>query len=370
MKVAIVYDRVNKWGGAEQVLLALNELYPEAPLYTAVYSQEKAKWARVFSQVIPSFLQKIPVLNKKHELLGTFAPLAFETFNFDEYDLVISVTSEAAKGIITKPGTKHICYCLTPTRYLWSGYEEYLNNPPKRLSWIPFYKIISKPFLTYTKKWDAIAANRPDVMVGISKAVQKRIKKYYGRDSELIFPPVDINKFQIKNIKVKTNKDYFLLVGRLVPYKKVDLAIKAFNELGYPLVIVGTGSEENSLRKIAEDNIEFKGFVKDEDLPDYYRGAKALIHPQDEDFGITPVEAQAAGCPVVAYKAGGALDTVVEGKTGEFFDKQTVKSLISAVRRLDKKSYKKSELFDNASRFSKENFKKNFVELIESYYIK
>jgi glycosyltransferase involved in cell wall biosynthesis len=365
MKTAIVYDRVNKWGGAEQVVLALNEIFPKAPLYTAVYSPGKAQWAKVFPRVIPSFLQKIPILNSKHELLGAFTPMAFESFNFDEYDLVISVTSEAAKGIITKPGTKHICYCLTPTRYLWSGYEEYLSNPPKRLSWIPFYQTISKPFLSYTKKWDEIAAHRPDVMVGISKEVQKRIKKYYGRDSELIYPPVEVDNFKKTNSKYQTRKNYYLIVSRLVPYKKVDLAIKAFNKLGYPLVVVGTGSEENTLYKMANDNIDFRGFVKDENLPNYYKKAKALIHPQDEDFGITPVEAQAAGCPVVAFKAGGALDTVVEGKTGEFFDKQTVKSLISAVRRLDKKRYEKSKLVESASRFSKEKFKENIIGLIK-----
>jgi len=366
MKTAIVYDRVNKWGGAERVLLTLHEIFPGAPLYTAVYSPGKAEWAKVFSKVIPSFLQKVPVLRGSHELLGSFTPLAFESFNFDEYDLVISVTSEAAKGIITKPGTYHICYCLTPTRYLWSGYDEYLNNPPKKLSWIPFYKSISRPFLAYTKKWDKVAAYRPDKMIAISKAVKTRIKIYYGRESEIIFPPVDIRKFQITNSKYQTKKDYYLVVSRLVPYKKVDLVIRTFNELELPLVVVGTGSEEKKLKEMANDNIVFAGFVKDSQLPDYYSGAIALIHPQDEDFGITPVEAQAAGCPVVAFRAGGALDTVVEGKTGVFFDKQTVKSLTSSVRRLSKKKYKKVDFVENAERFSKEEFKKKFTLMIKN----
>jgi len=385
MKTAIVYDRVNKWGGAEQVLLALHEIFPQAPLYTAIYSSEKASWAKVFPQVIPSFLQKIPYLNQRHELLGTFTPLAFETFNFDDYDLVISATSEAAKGIITKPGTRHICYCLTPTRYLWSGYEEYFKGPA--------FKGIAYPAVSYLRKWDRIAAYRPDTMIAISKAVQTRIKKYYGRDSQIIYPPVDIKKFKVKsetlpagrqgskfktttkNLKLDNspstihrppNTDYYLVVSRLVPYKRVDLAISAFNELGLPLVVVGTGSEEKELRKLAKRNVEFAGFVNDSELIKYCKGAKALIHPQDEDFGITPVEAQAAGCPVVAFRAGGALDTVVEGKTGVFFDKQTVKSLISAVRVFEKKKFEKSDLVENAKRFSKEKFITDFKKLIEN----
>ena len=176
MKAAIVYDRVNKWGGAERVLLALHKVLPDAPLYTSVYSPETAKWAKVFPRVIPSFLQKFPILNKYHELLGWLTPIAYESFSFDEYDLVITVTSEAAKGIITKPHTKHICYCLTPTRYLWSGYKEYLDNPPKSLGWIPFYKVISQPFLKYAKHWDKIAGQRPDIMIAISQEVKVRIK--------------------------------------------------------------------------------------------------------------------------------------------------------------------------------------------------
>src|SRR3989344_5365198 len=167
-KVAIVYDRVNKWGGAERVILALHDIFPDAPLYTSVYDEKRAPWAKVFPKIYTSFLQKIPFARSWHEGFGWLMPLVFETFNFDKYDLVISVTSEAAKGIITKPETLHICYMLTPTRYLWSHYDEYLNNPPTSLNWIPFYKYISQPFLRYTKYWDYMAAQRPDVMVGIS----------------------------------------------------------------------------------------------------------------------------------------------------------------------------------------------------------
>jgi len=181
MKVAIVYDRVNKWGGAERVLLALHEMFPKAPLYTSVYDKKNAKWANVFPKIYTSFLQHIPFAKSNHELFAVLMPLAFESFNFDKYDLVISVTSEFAKGIITKQSTLHVCYCLTPTRYLWSGYEDYFRNK--------IFKILTKSIIIYLKEWDKMAAKRPDVMVAISSEVRNRIKKYYNRDSEIIFPP-------------------------------------------------------------------------------------------------------------------------------------------------------------------------------------
>jgi glycosyltransferase involved in cell wall biosynthesis len=372
MKVAIVYDRVNKWGGAESTLLSIHEMFPEAPLFTSVYNSETAPWAKVFPEVIPSFLQKIPFLNQRHELLGWLTPIAYELFNFDRYDLVISVTSEAAKGIITKPLTRHICYCLTPTRYLWSGYKEYLNNPGGIFTKIPFYKTVSIPLLSYTKKWDLIAAQRPDEYIAISSAVKDRIKKYYGRDSEVIFPPVDVEKFKIQKSKIniadqniKVN-NYYLIVSRLVPYKKVDLAVKTFNKLGLPLVVIGTGSEESKLKSMSKKNIKFLGFIENKDLNKYYRGAKAFIFPQEEDFGITAVEAQASGIPVIAYGKGGALDTVIDRKTGILFKEQTVESLIEGVKECDHLQFKKEDLLENAARFSKEKFKKEFLDFIKT----
>ena len=311
MKTVFLYDRVNKWGGAERVLLALHEVFPEAPLFTAVYSPKKAKWARVFPEVFPTFLQKIPFLQDKHEFLGTFTPIAFETLDLSGYDLVISVTSEAAKGVITKPDTYHICYCLTPTRYLWSGHDIYFGDP--------LLRFISRPVVSYLRRWDKIAAQRPDKMIAISTAVKKRIKKYYGRESEIIFPPVELNKFKLKNPGSNKRENFFLVVSRLVPYKRTELAISAFNELGLPLVVVGEGSEERRLKAMAKDNIEFVSQLTDAKLADYYKKCVALIFPQEEDFGIVALEAQAAGAPVIAFKAGGARDTVIDGKTGVFF---------------------------------------------------
>lgn len=371
MKTAIIYDRVNKWGGAERVLLALHEIFPEAPLYTSLYSSEKAHWAKVFPTVIPSFLNRIGYLRDKHQFLAPLMPLAFESFNFDQYDLVVSVSSEAAKGIITKPQTKHICYCLTPTRYLWSGYNDYLQGGT--------LQGITKPLVLYLRHWDKIAAQRPDVVVAISTEVSNRIKRHYNRDSQVVYPPVDTNKFKTQNSKRKTETQksklfktynlqpatYYLIISRLEPYKKVDLAINAFNELGYPLVVVGIGSEEKKLRSIAKNNIIFKGFSNEKDLPEYYQNAKGFVFPQEEDFGISAVEAQASGCPVIAYKKGGALDTITENKTGVFFEEQTKESLIDAVKKFEKKKFDKEILVSNAEKYSKERFKKEILDLIK-----
>ena len=385
MKTAIVYDRVNKFGGAERVLLALHKLFPDAPLYTSVYSPEKAGWAGVFPKVIPSFLQKIPVLKDHHQLFGWLTPIAYESFSFDGYDLVISVTSEAAKGILTKPQTKHICYCLTPTRYLWSGYDLYLKDRPSDLGWIPFYKYLSKPFLAYTKHWDKIAAQRPDMMIAISTEVQNRIKKYYERESEIIYPPVNTKKFEIRNPKFETNHkfqiinskpttnhqspitNFYLIVSRLEPYKKVDLAIEAFIKMGKTLVVAGTGGHEKKYKSKykSNNNIIFTGFISDGEVVSLMQNAKGFIYPQEEDFGITAVEAQAAGCPVIAYKKGGAQDTVIGGKTGVFFDEQNVESLILAVKRFEKMNFDKKVLQKNAERFVTERFKKEILDLVK-----
>lgn len=353
MKVALVYDRVNSWGGAERVLLALNKIFPEAPLYTSAYNERTAPWSKVFPSVIPSFLQNIPLAKSRHDLFPYLMPLAFESFDFSSYDLVISVTSEAAKGIITKPGTKHICYCLTPTRYLWSGYEEYFKNSTRRH--------LVDPIVRYLRAWDKQAAQRPDVMVGISKEVVGRIKKYYGRDAKLIYPPVEYSA--LRSTEKSQDGPYYLVVSRLVPYKKVDLVVQLFNQMNRQLVVVGSGSDNKKLRNMAGPNIKFAGHITDAELWKYYAGCKALIFPQKEDFGITAVEAQLAGKPVIAYKKGGASETVINGKTGILFDEQTTGSLANAIQRLERMKFNPIDCVENAKRFSFERFKEKFAKL-------
>lgn len=358
MKVALVYDRVNKWGGAERVLLALHEIFPKAPLFTTVYSKNKARWARVFTKVETSFLGKFPWLQDKHELLGTFTPIASESLDFSGYDLVISVISESAKGIITGPSTRHICYMLTPTRYLWNAYEEYFKNP--------FLRFFSKPVIKYLKWWDYAAARRPDEIVSISNEVKRRVKKYYGLSSRVIFPPVNVNTTK-KDIKeMKNKKNYYLMVGRLEQfYKRFDLAIETFNRLGYPLYIVGTGHGMSALKRMSKSNIKFLGQVSEKKLKKLYLGAKAFIFPQEEDFGIVAVEAQAYGTPVIAYKRGGALDTVKNNVTGLFFNKQEVDSLALAVAQFNNRKFSQRRLLANAKKFSKERFKGEFKKIVD-----
>ncbi len=352
MKVAIVYDRVNKWGGAERVLLALHKIYPRAPLYTSVYDPKSAPWAKAFPRVVTSFLQKIPFAKRNHEFFAPLMPLVFWSFDFSDFDLVISVTSEFAKNIKTSDGTLHVCYCLTPTRYLWSGYNDYFRGK--------LYKTITRPIIRILRNFDRYAAKRPDVMIAISTEVKKRIKKYYHRNSEIVFPPVDVKKGRLKPGK------YYLLVSRLdYGYKKVDLAIQTFNKLGKKLIIVGSGREKKKLRAIAGKSIKFVGKVSDQKLACLYQNAKALIMPQEEDFGIVAVEAQGYGVPVIAYKKGGAYDTVIDRKTGILFNMQNEKSMMGAIIQFEKMSYKVDNLHINAERFSFKNFKSKFDKIVK-----
>lgn len=360
MKVALVYDRVNKIGGAERVLETLHQIWPKALLYTAVYHPKTASWAKKF-KVVSSFLNRFPFAKKRHEAYPYLMPLAFESFNFDEYDVVISVTSEAAKGIITKPKTLHICYCLTPTRYLWSGYEDYFRNKT--------FRFLTKPVVAYLRYWDRIAAQRPDIYLATCENVRGRIKKYYGRKAEIIYPPLDIEKWKMPQRKKREN--YFLVVSRLdFGYKKVDLAVEAFNQLGLPLKIIGAGSQMGKLKKIARKNIEFLGQLTDRELLGYYQGCQAVIFPQEEDFGLVPLEAQASGRPVIAYRGGGALETVIDGRTGLFFASQTPEALIKAVKRFEASQFKPQVCRQNAVRFSQERFKKEIKEFVREQWIK
>ena len=359
MKVALVYDRVNKWGGAERVLLALHEIWPDAPLFTGVYNPESAKWADVF-EVKPSLIDKLIFTRTRHELFAWLMPFGFENFLFDDYDLVISVTSAEAKGIITKPKTLHICYCLTPTRYLWSNEQQYRNSIHPAIRWI------ADPVLAHLRKWDKVAASRPDDYVAISEYVSDRIKRYYNRDSVVIYPPVSILlEANSKGVNVTHPtgvqiKNYYLVVSRLVKYKKVDLVIKACEQLKYPLVIIGTGSEKDYLQTLAGSNTTFISDVSDGVLAGYYQDCKALITPQEEDFGLVAVEAQLMGKPVITFNKGGVSEIVKDGVTGKYFSKQTVASLIEALADFDASVYNSKVISHSSEKFSKLNFMRKF----------
>lgn len=358
MKVALVYDRVNKFGGAERVLLTLHKIFPEAPLYTLVYDPQSAAWSKVF-KVFPSFINNFKFLRNKHEWLAPISAFAFESFDLRNYDVVISVTSSDAKAVITKPGQLHICYCLTPTRYFWSGADQYAKD--KKV------KIIPKGMMNYFRTVDLLSSKRPDHYIAISEEVKSRIKKYYHRDSSVIYPSID-DKFYTKNFIPDSERDAYLIVSRLVPYKKVDIAIKAFNKLKKPLIVVGTGSEMSRLRKLAGPTISFTGAVSDDRLIDYYRHAKAVIFPQEEDYGLVPLESQASGTPVIAYGKGGALETILDGKTGVIFHDQTTKSLINAVNKFENMKFKSQLCQENALRFNEASFIEKFKTAVDSLW--
>lgn len=372
-KIAIVYDWMDKWGGVERVLLTLHQMFPDADFYTSSYDPEKASWAKDIN-IKTSFIQKLPSFIKGSRVISLpFYSFAFESFNFNQYDIVISVTSSFAKAVITKAGTYHICILLTPNRFLWILPNDYLSQG--------FKILFFKTYLNYLKKYDQIIANRPDRIISISNTVKDRCLKYYKRESEVIYPPFDIQywddvKYQISNIKnsyqiSKITKQYFLVVSRLEKYKKVDLVIETFNQLpSKQLIIVGIGSEINKLKKFAKNNITFLGKVTDLELAKLYSNAQALIMPQEEDFGYVSLEAQFFGCPVISYSKGGAKETVIEHKTGIFFDHQTSNGLKSALEQFETISYNLKDGtrrlgLKNAKRFEKQIFINKFLKVID-----
>lgn len=363
MKIAFVYDRINKFGGAERILLELRALWPKATFFTAVYNPSTASWAK-FLKIKSTWLQFLPLAKTHHELYPWLTSMAFESLDLKGFDLVISITSAEAKAVITLPSTLHLCYCLTPTRYLWSHRKEYLIN--HRLG-----KFL-KPLLKYLQQVDLINSQRPDKYIAISKEVQSRIKQYYHQDSIIIYPPVDTSKFsKISKTKSKIlNTKYFLIVSRLVPYKKVDLAIKACRLLKQNLVIVGSGSEKAKLKKISDKGITFLGEVSDEQLVALYQNCRALIMPQKEDFGIVAVEAQAAGKPVIAFNCGGSRETIIDHKTGLFFDKSTVNSLSLAMQEFNLCVWDVKIIQAQAQKFDSKIFKNKITKLAEAECLK
>lgn len=356
MKVAIVHDWLNQRGGAENVLEALVEMFPQAPIYTSIY------WPQVMPEVYrswdirTSFMDRLPLIKKHHQPFLPLYPLVFEQFDLRGYDLVISNKSAFCHGVITGPATLHICYCLTPTRFLWdySGYVE-REELGKLTRWaLP-------PFLNYLRLWDRIAADRVDHFIAISQAVGQRIQKFYRHESVVIYPPVSTTRYA----PVDGGDDYFLIISRLIPYKRIDLAVQAFNQLGFPLVIVGDGRDKENLKKMARSNVKFMGRVPDEEMRQLMARCRAFIFPGLEDFGIAPVEAQAAGRPVIAFAGGGALDTVVEGVTGTFFHELSPKALAEVVSNFDDILYNSSVIREHAVKFDTEVFKQHLRQFIE-----
>lgn len=360
MRVAIVHDWLTNLGGAERVVEVLSQQYPDAPIYTSVYDQSRLD---LFTdkQIVTSFLQRWPFSKKRHQLYPTLRRYAFESFDFSEYDLVITSASAEAKGVITSTDTKHIAYIHTPTRYYWSGYDDYLENPGYGVL-NPLVKMALPRLVKTMRYWDYAAAARADVVVANSITVAKRIKKYYNRDAKVIYPPVNVARFANSSIK---DEGYYLVVSRLIPYKRVDLAIQASNQLGRELVVVGKGSELRKLRKLAGKTIRFDTNADDAAVVEYMKNCKAFLFPGFEDFGITPVEAMAAGKPVIGLAKGGLAETVIDGKTGILFNEQTKDALVSAMQQFESISFDSSYIAKHANNYSEAVFRMKMKEIID-----
>lgn len=357
MKIALVHDYLVQYGGAERVLSAFTELFPYAPIYTLIYDKEAMHGMFENKRVYTSFLQNLPFSRKRHRFFPPLMPLAIEQFDFSQYDIVLSDSSSYAKGIITRPETLHICYMHTPMRYAWDDCQKYTQD----FGLPEFVKKLVPFFMNPIRLWDKASADRVDYFLANSEFVAKRIKKYYRKEAVVIQPPVNVNHFYIS----EKREDYFLMVGRLIAYKRHDIAIEAFNRLQLPLKIIGRGPELRRLKKMAGPTIEFLGRVAEEDLPAYYAKCQGFIFPQEEDFGIVAIEALASGRPLVAYRGGDIAEHLEEGKTGVFFDEQTPEAIVRAMKNFRATDYDPHSIRPQALPFDKELFKTKIRAYIE-----
>ena len=364
MRVALIHDHLVQMGGAEKVLQVLTEMFPDSPVYALLTRQKNIERNFPNVHIESSIIQKLPGSVKHYKWYMPFMPMAVEFFDLTDYDLVISSTSSFAKGVITAPECPHICYCHTPTRYLWSDTHQYINE----LRYNKYFKKIISLVLNYIRIWDKAAADRVDFYIANSKTVQKRIKKYYKRDSTIIYPSIEENQFYIS----EKQGDYFLTGCRLVPYKRNDIVIEAFKKLNleadkkYKLKIFGDGIDMERLKKLTkgDKNIELLGRVTDKERNRFFSECQAFINPQREDFGITIVEAMASGRPVIALSQGGAKETVLEGETGMFFHNENPEAIAAAVKNFSSEAWNPYKIREHALKFSKNRFKREIKDFI------
>jgi glycosyltransferase involved in cell wall biosynthesis len=358
VKIALVHDWLNQIGGAERVLETLVDLYPNAPIYTSIYAPDLMPSTYRDWDIRVNWMDKLPGIHRYHQPYLPFYPMAFGQLDLSDYDVVLSNKSGFCHSVRTGKAL-HICYCLAPTRYVWQfhAYTERENLSASTSQ-------ILQPMIAQLRRWDYDAAQRVDHFIAISSEIQQRIARYYGRESVIIYPPVETQRY----MPAAHPDDYFLIVSRLIPYKRVDLAVQACTKLGLPLLIAGSGRDQDRLMQMAGPTVKFLGRVPDADLPDLMAGCKAFLFPGLEDFGITPVEAQAAGRPVIAYQGGGALDTVIDGQTGLFFDTMTVDDLVDALQRFDAMTFRPEVCVQNAARFDRSVFEHELAAFIEARY--
>lgn len=365
LKIALVHEWLTNMGGSERVVCILRELFPEAPIYTTIFEPNKLAAGLAQADVRTSFLQRLPRWLRRQQWLLPWMPYAFEQFDLSDYDLVISSSHACAKGVLTRPETLHICYCYTPMRYAWDLYHDYINtlHGPKR--WLAVW------LLHRIRLWDYLSSQRVDRFVAISRSVSARIRKHYGKESFVLAPPVDLSRFRSD----APREDYFVVISRLVSYKRVDLAVEACLRLKRRLLVIGVGEEEKVLKEHCPEaaGIRFLGWQSEEAVEEHLARAKAFLFPGEEDFGLTMVEALASGCPVIAYGRGGALDILKDGETGILFGEQSVEGMTEGIRRFEAtldagKSFKPENLRREAERFDKERFKEAFLKFIEALH--
>ena len=360
LKVAIVHDWFTEKGGAENVVSSLLKLFPDAEFFALVdfFDDKQRKEILKEKKVTTTFIERLPFANRlfRHYLL--LFPLAIERLDLRKFDLIISSSYAVAKGVMTGPEQLHISYCHSPMRYAWDMYFPYLEE----------HNVtgIKEKFLSYIlhkiRVWDVVSSNRVDFFIANSTLVRNRIAKYYRREAEIIYPPVDIEGFELCEEK----DDYYFAASRLVPYKKIKMIVQAFVKNGKRLIVAGRGPQMKQLKAIATKNIILLDYIADEKMIDWMQHAKAFVFGAYEDFGIIPVEAMACGTPVIAYGKGGILDTMINGKTGVLFDEQSVESLNNAIEKFEKMRFNYAEISDHASKFSKERFEKEILSFIEN----
>jgi len=356
MKLALVHDWLNQRGGAEDVLEALVALYPGNPIYTSIYAPGLMPAAYREWDIRTQWIDRLPGIHTHHQPYLPLYPLGWGGLDLSGYDVVVSNKSGFCHGFRHGDSTLHICYCLAPTRYVWQ-----LDSYIAREGLGRAAELGLRPLIAALKRWDYAAAQRVHHFIAISTEIRERIKRFYNRDSIVIYPPVDTSRFQPSPVV----EDYFLVVSRLIPYKRIDLAVQAATRLGFPLKVGGSGRDLERLQEMAGPTVEFLGYVPDEKLPDLMARCKAFLFPGLEDFGITPVQAQAAGRPVIAFAGGGALDTVIPGKTGELFQEMTVDSLASAMQSFDARAYDPTAIRAHAEKFDTQVFNRQMTEFVE-----
>lgn len=363
-RLAIVHDWLTARGGAERLLEALLGLFPRAPVYTLVYDPRLFAGSVIAERPIStSFLNRIPGARRHYRSLLPLMPFAIEQLDVGGHDIVLSISDAVAHGVLTGPNQLHINYILTPMRYVWDLHKEYLKSRALRS---PIRSAGFRSLSHYLRLWDVAAAQRVDHFVAISHWVARRVWRAYRREAEVIYPPVDVDRFQ----PLTPRQDYYITVSRLVPYKRVGMLVEAFNRLGLPLLIVGEGPERRSLEAEARPNVRFLGWQSDGDLALLLGRARAFVFGAEEEFGIAPLEAQAAGCPVIAYGRGGLRETIVGGQTGLFFEEPSADSLLAAVEGFEasSKDYPVALIRENALRFGQDRFEREFREMVQTQW--